>query len=120
MLNDSTCLKDVLRQYDGQEDQAYTVHLVCASHRMPANKTTTEQVLENANPISTARNTIEHMRLSNTSNVQNQSHNNNNVAAQHTPGQLYSTQQYFDPRNSQQMAWMQQAYTHYFTQYMQL
>ncbi|KOC68612.1 Homocysteine-responsive endoplasmic reticulum-resident ubiquitin-like domain member 2 protein [Habropoda laboriosa] len=120
LLKDTICLKDVLRQCDGQADQAYTVHLVCASQKTSANKMTNEQVVENTSTIPTARSTIEHMRLNNTNNVQNQSQNINNVTMQHTPAQLYSTQQYFDPRNSQQMAWMQQAYSHYFTQYMQL
>lgn len=32
LLNDSAMLKDVLRQYDGQE--THTVHLVCSSSRM--------------------------------------------------------------------------------------
>lgn len=32
LLNDSAMLKDVLRQYEGQE--THTVHLVCASSRM--------------------------------------------------------------------------------------
>ncbi|CAL7945574.1 unnamed protein product [Xylocopa violacea] len=120
LLNDSSCLKDVLRHCDGQEDQAYTVHLVCALQKTFANKMATEQIIENTITTPTARSIIEHTRLNNINNVQNQSQNINNVAIQHTPAQLYSTQQYFDPRNNQQMAWMQQAYTHYFTQYMQL
>lgn len=118
LLNDSVCLKDVLRQCDGQEDQTYIVHLVCASQKASAN--TMEQIIKNTNTIPTARSTIVHMRLNDQSNVQNQSQNMNNISMQHTPTQLYSVQQYFDPRNSQQVAWMQQAYTHYFTQYMQL
>lgn len=116
LLNDSTCLKDVLRQCDGQEDQAYTVHLVCASQKMMP-----EQNKESTSSItSSTRTTVEYARLNNTNNVQNLAENVNNFTIQHSPTQLYSTQQYFDPRNSQQMAWMQQAYTHYFTQYMQL
>ena len=116
----------MLRHCDGQEDQTYIIHLVCASQKILTNKIMTDQVVENTNIISAVRST-EHMRLNNTNNIQNQSqhnnnnnnNNNNNVAMQHTSAQLYSTQ-YFDPRNSQQMAWMQQAYNHYFTQYMQL
>lgn len=118
LLNDTTCLKDVLRHCSGQENQTYIVHLVCAMQKMPANTpATTGQTAENAN--ATMRSTTEQSRLNNASNVQNQTQSANNVAMQHAPAQLYSTQ-YFDPRNSQQMAWMQQAYTHYFTQYMQL
>ncbi|KZC11760.1 PREDICTED: homocysteine-responsive endoplasmic reticulum-resident ubiquitin-like domain member 2 protein [Dufourea novaeangliae] len=115
LLNDSTCLKDVLRLCDGQEDQAYTVHLVYASQKVSA-----QNIVESTSVISSVRSAVEHARLNNTNNVQNQGQNVNNVTIQHTPTQLYSTQQYFDPRNSQQIAWMQQAYTHYFTQYMQL
>ncbi|CAK9833690.1 Homocysteine-responsive endoplasmic reticulum-resident ubiquitin-like domain member 2 protein [Anthophora retusa] len=120
LLNDTICLKDVLRQCDGQADQAYTIHLVCASQKTSANKTTNKHIVESTSTIPAARSTIDHMRLNSTNNVQNQSQNINNVTMQHTPAQLYSIQQYFDPRNSQQMAWMQQAYTHYFTQYVQL
>lgn len=82
---------------------------------MWTNKPVSDQnrTTENADMVSTSRN----IRLR-TNNVRNQIHENVNVAAQ--PQQLYSPQQYFDPQNSQQLAWMQQAYTHYFTQYMQL
>lgn len=115
MLNDSAQLKDILRQCDGSEDQSYTVHLVCTPQKMYTAKVmdqnrSTEQ---NVDTASAARYT--HIR---SNNVQNQSHENTNItASQH---QQYLPQQYLDPRNSQQLAWMQQAYTHYFTQYMQL
>lgn len=109
----------MLRQCNGQEDQTYIVHLVCASQKTSTNKIN-EQVVENTKTISSTRSIVENTRLNNTNNIQNQSQHITNVATQHTPAQLYSTLQYFDPRNSQQMAWMQQAYTHYFTQYMQL
>lgn len=119
LLNDPTCLKDVLRQCDGLEDQSYTVHLVCASQKMCAKKTTSKQVTENVVPDTRSAGE-QHIRLNNANNVQNMTQDNVNVVTQHNPTQLYSTHQYFDPRNSQQMAWIQQAYTHYFTQYMQL
>lgn len=107
-------LKDVLRKCDDIEDQAYTVHLVCTPQKTWAGKITSDQNwTESADAVSTSRN----IRLR-TNNSQNQIHENANVAAQ--PQQLYSPQQYFDPQNNQQLAWMQQAYTHYFTQYMQL
>lgn len=115
LLNDSSQLKDILRQHDGLEDQAYTVHLVCTSQKTYSAKTTSDQNLtteKNADTTSSMRNS--HIR---SNSVQNQTHENANVTA---PQQMYLPQQYFDPRNSQQMAWMQQAYTHYFTQYMQL
>ena len=119
LLNDSMCLKDILRQCDGQTDQVYTVHLVCACQKTSTNKAP-EQDMESITTLAAARRAIEHARLSGANGAQNQEQNVNNVATQHAPTRLYSTQQYFDPRNSQQMAWMQQAYTHYFTQYMQL
>ncbi|XP_015179620.1 PREDICTED: homocysteine-responsive endoplasmic reticulum-resident ubiquitin-like domain member 2 protein [Polistes dominula] len=115
LLNDSSCLKDILRQCDGLEDQAYIIHLVCTSQKMCANKVSDRtQTSESVNVVNSAiRNNVDHISPS-----QNQS--TNNIITQPPPTQLYSMQQYFDPRNSQQVAWMQQAYTHYFTQYMQL
>lgn len=110
MLNDSAQLKDILRQCDGSEDQAYTLHLVCTLQKMcTANATLDQnQSIERNMDAASATNYI---RLFHFDNVQNQSQENVNVTA---------SQQYLDPRNSQQIAWMQQAYTHYFTQYMQL
>lgn len=115
MLNDSAQLKDILRQCDGLEDQAYTVHLVCTPQKMYTAKATDQNrsTEQNVDTVSATRYT--HIR---SNNVQNQNHENANItASQH---QQYLPQQYLDPRNSQQLAWMQQAYTHYFTQYMQL
>lgn len=114
MLNDSAQLKDILRQHDGLEDQAYTVHLVCTPQKMCSAKTSDQNstIEKNTDTASSMRNN--HIR---SNSVQNQNHENANVTA---PQQMYLPQQYFDPRNSQQLAWMQQAYTHYFTQYMQL
>ncbi|EFN61321.1 Homocysteine-responsive endoplasmic reticulum-resident ubiquitin-like domain member 2 protein [Camponotus floridanus] len=116
LLNDSAQLKDILRQRDGLEDQAYTVHLVCTSQKMYTAKPTSNQNLtieKNTDTTSSMGNS--HIR---SASVQNQNHENANATA--PPSQMYLPQQYFDPRNSQQLAWMQQAYTHYFTQYMQL
>ena len=116
MLNDSAQLKDILRQCDDSEDQSYTVHLVCTPQKMCTTNATSDQnrsTERNVDAASAMRNT--HVR---SNNVQNQSHENANVTtSQH---QQYLSRQYLDPRNSQQLAWMQQAYTHYFTQYMQL
>ncbi|XP_029672191.1 homocysteine-responsive endoplasmic reticulum-resident ubiquitin-like domain member 2 protein [Formica exsecta] len=114
LLNDSAQLKDILRQHDGLEDQAYTVHLVCTPQKMCSAKTSDQNstIENNTDTASSMRNN--HIR---SNSVQNQNHENANVTA---PQQMYLPQQYFDPRNSQQLAWMQQAYTHYFTQYMQL
>ncbi|XP_070530256.1 homocysteine-responsive endoplasmic reticulum-resident ubiquitin-like domain member 2 protein isoform X2 [Cardiocondyla obscurior] len=114
LLNDSAQLKDVLRQCDGLEDQSYTVHLVCTPQKYTANSMDQKRLAEKyMDTATTARNV--HIR---NNNVQNQSHESEDItASQH---QQYLSQQYLDPRNSQQLAWMQQAYTHYFTQYMQL
>lgn len=109
LLNDSARLKDILRQCSDSEDQAYTVHLVCTPQ-----KTWTAKVTDQTG---TTENTDVTRNIRTRTNVQNQSHENANVTTQ--PQQMYSPQQYFDPQNSQQLAWMQ-AYTHYFTQYMQL
>ncbi|GAB1858990.1 Homocysteine-responsive endoplasmic reticulum-resident ubiquitin-like domain member 2 protein [Camponotus japonicus] len=116
LLNDSAQLKDILRQRDGLEDQAYTVHLVCTPQKIYTAKPTSNQNLtieKNTDATSSMRNSP----IRSTS-VQNQNHENANATAPQS--QMYLPQQYFDPRNSQQLAWMQQAYTHYFTQYMQL
>jgi len=43
LLNDSLQLKDILRQCDGIEDQAYTVHLVCTPQKICAAKLTLDQ-----------------------------------------------------------------------------
>lgn len=116
LLNDSAQLKDILRQRDGLEDQSYTVHLVCTPQKIYTAKPTSNQNLtveKNTDTTSSMRNS--HIR---SASVQNQNHENANATAPQS--QMYLPQQYFDPRNSQQLAWMQQAYTHYFTQYMQL
>lgn len=118
-MNNSSCLKDILRHCDGLEDQAYTIHLVCTPQKNCANNLFDQtQVNENVNINSTIRSDAEYIRTLN--NIQSRHQSTNNVMTQSSPTQLYSMQQYFDPRNSQQVAWMQQAYTHYFTQYMQL
>ncbi|XP_046813107.1 homocysteine-responsive endoplasmic reticulum-resident ubiquitin-like domain member 2 protein [Vespa crabro] len=118
LLNNSSYLKDILRHCDDLEDQAYTIHLVCTSQKNCANKVFDRtQVNESVNVNSAIRNNVDYIR---TNNIQSQNQSTNNIITQPSPTQLYSMQQYFDPRNSQQVAWMQQAYTHYFTQYMQL
>ncbi|XP_012217250.1 homocysteine-responsive endoplasmic reticulum-resident ubiquitin-like domain member 2 protein [Linepithema humile] len=117
LLNDSARLKDILRQCDDLEDQFYTIHLVYTPQKTCAVKITPDQnctINRDADTISAIRNS--HTR---SNSVQNQSQENINVTASQSQ-QMYLPEQYFDPRNSQQLAWIQQAYTHYFTQYMQL
>jgi len=116
LLNDSARLKDVLRQCDDLEDQFYTVHLV-----YPSRKTCTAKIISDQNhTVDRDGNTMSTIRNSHTrsNSGQNQSQENNVTAPQSQ--QMYLPEQYLDPRNSQQLAWIQQAYTHYFTQYMQL
>lgn len=117
LLNDSTYLKDALRQCDEQQDKTYTVHLVCAPQKPSANKMTPEKVAESSGTF-TARTTMENTRLNNSNNIQSQSQDNNNNITQHT--QFYPLQQQFAPMNNQQVTWMQQAYVNYITQYIQL
>ncbi|XP_046752072.1 homocysteine-responsive endoplasmic reticulum-resident ubiquitin-like domain member 2 protein isoform X1 [Diprion similis] len=124
LLSDSAFLRDVLHHYGGgdQLDQSYTVHLVCAptmpfyTDKARTNTSTNGQdgnmgVLQPdavLNPVQSER-------------LQSQSLESEEV---NNPGsssaQLYSTQRYYNQLNSQQIAWMQQAYTHYLTQYMQM
>ncbi|KAG7210760.1 hypothetical protein KM043_012254 [Ampulex compressa] len=116
LLSDSAHLRDVLRQLDSTEDQAYTVHLVCATKETPV-----EKIIPKVRTLADARRLIAAQTRSNpTINVQNQPQDTANIMTQHPLTQMYSAQQYFDPHNSQQVAWMRQAYRHYFTQYMQL
>lgn len=111
MLNDSVQLKDILRQYDDLKDQAFTVHLVCTPQKTSFKKSNQDQTTEK-NMDDAIRNTQSRSNSFQTSE-------NISSAVLHSQ-QRYLPQQYIDPRNNEQLAWMQQAYTHYFTQYMQL
>lgn len=117
LLSDSTCLKDALGQCGELQDRTYTVHLVCVPQNASGNKMTPEKVAE-ASDTFTTRNTMENTRLNNSDSVQNPSQDNNNNITQHT--QFYPLQQHFASMSSQQIAWMQQAYVNYITQYIQL
>ncbi|XP_012267965.1 homocysteine-responsive endoplasmic reticulum-resident ubiquitin-like domain member 2 protein [Athalia rosae] len=124
LLNDSVLLKDVLHHYGSEDlatDQSYTVHLVCT----PIKSTYMEKLLGSPGgnqglDVGAAQSTatpepVPIVRL------QSSSHENEDVdnLGSHTT-QSNITQRYYNQLNSQQMAWMQQAYTHYITQYMQL
>lgn len=117
LLNDSARLKDILRQHDDLENQFYTVHLVYTSKKTCAVKITSDQnriIDRDTDTMSPIRNSY-----TGSNSVQNESQENINVNASPSQ-QMYLPEQYFDPQNSQQLAWIQQVYTHYFTQYMQL
>lgn len=123
LLGDTVYLKDVLHRYGSgdQIDQSYTVHLVCAP-TMPyftdksrgAGTNGQEQGATVTRPEAIPE-PVQVDRLQ-SQNLENEEANNPGS----TPAQLYSAQRYYNQLNSQQMAWMQQAYTHYLTQYMQL
>lgn len=113
LLNDSVQLKDVLRQYDDLEDQAFTVHLVCTPQKTSFIKSNQDLTTEN-NMDDATRNA-----RNRSSSFHTQTSENTNSAVPQSQ-QRYLSPQYIDPRNNEQLAWMQQAYTHYFTQYMQL
>ncbi|XP_051171595.1 homocysteine-responsive endoplasmic reticulum-resident ubiquitin-like domain member 2 protein [Leptopilina boulardi] len=109
LLNDSACLKDVLRHYEDTEDQPFTVHLVCPTDKMGfENKI--DKSNESKNTLNSERN-LEQNRFD--------SVGQGTVNTQPT-AQTFPMQSFYGQLNSQQIAWMQQAYTHYLTQYMQL
>ncbi|XP_063995753.1 homocysteine-responsive endoplasmic reticulum-resident ubiquitin-like domain member 2 protein [Diachasmimorpha longicaudata] len=93
LLRDSMVLQDVLPQHYNQNtplDNTYIIHLVCTL------KPTTCRPLPSCQVTPSAVHTPDIMTSSST------------------------VQQYYSQLNSQQMAWMQQAYAHYLTQYMHL
>lgn len=112
LLNDSVCLKDVLRHYEDVEDQPFTVHLVCAQSKMSVEK-------KNESPESTKPTSSERSSADSNSQDRLDPLTQETINTQPT-GQAFLTQSYYGQLNTQQIAWMQQAYTHYLTQYMQL
>ncbi|XP_015595839.1 homocysteine-responsive endoplasmic reticulum-resident ubiquitin-like domain member 2 protein [Cephus cinctus] len=118
LLNDSSYLKDILRQYDSSDDQPFTMHLVCAPHKASIEKTDIEPTQTCAGENMGTENEVEILG-SRTERLEDINPENNSSSSQLPPVQLYS-QQFYGQFNGQQMAWMQQAYTHYLTQYMQL
>lgn len=117
LLNDSATLKDVLRQYEGQE--THTVHLVCTPKHMKS--TTTNPQMNQSNPTQpTAQNTSQ-VPLNNPQINRVSTENNTSTSPpQRVPnagpwGPPMDANQY-----AMQLAWMQQAYIQYMTQYMQL
>lgn len=121
VLNDSAYLKDILRQYDTLDcsDQSFTVHLVCTSHKVYLKKVSSNPTEAGAtmNTNTETEITNDHTRPD---RLLNQTQGNNDINAPPSPAQFYSTQQQYGQLNGQQMIWMQQAYMHYLTQYMQL
>ncbi|XP_060536616.1 homocysteine-responsive endoplasmic reticulum-resident ubiquitin-like domain member 2 protein [Cylas formicarius] len=126
LLCDSLVLKDILRQYEGQD--THTVHLVCTSNytgmstpkQVPVNSSTTEhQCNDRANNMASGANSTSN-NISPESTASSDMRDNRvpnlpwmNLNAQQIP-QMDLTQY------QMQLAWMQQAYMQYMTQYMQV
>ncbi|CAG9863534.1 unnamed protein product [Phyllotreta striolata] len=115
LLNDSVTLKDILRQYEGQE--THTVHLVCASKYI--------KTVPDAQPVAQSTPPAQ---------PQNADETPPPAAPQPTdagpsrPTEGPTNAPFFNLNNgnidanqyAMQMAWMQQAYFQYMAQYMQL
>ncbi|CAG9835177.1 unnamed protein product [Diabrotica balteata] len=116
LLNDTVTLKEILRQYEGQE--AHTVHLVCSSKYMQ-NVPETKPVSQTSTPNNTQN--------TNNSTTSSPATNENASGEQNTTG-FPQNMPYFNMNSGQidpnqyamQLAWMQQAYFQYMSQYMQL
>ncbi|XP_034951733.1 homocysteine-responsive endoplasmic reticulum-resident ubiquitin-like domain member 2 protein [Chelonus insularis] len=95
ILNDSMILKDVLQQNYNTNEEVYTIHLVCPTkpYMMKAKSTVNEL------PPSSSSSSSATSSLSSSSST---------------------VQEYYNRLNNQQIVWMQQAYTQYLTQYLQL
>lgn len=150
LLNDSLVLKDVLRQYDGQD--THTVHLVCTPRHTKLNNRPkpVTPVVENRNSeVSSANmaNPNTNGQSATSENVspetpaqhspQSSSHDNadsnriptafpnnglpnNGFPWMHVNGQMPQMDLNNLNQYQLQMAWMQQAYMQYMAQYMQL
>nr|CAH7730444.1 unnamed protein product [Callosobruchus chinensis] len=116
LLNDSSTLKDVLRQFEGQE--VHTVHLVCTTKYTKPEEKTPLNNTNSGNPAPTAQTEFQSSQAnSRNENMVPDENPYNNMpwinanGPQATPADV---NQY-----AMQLAWMQQAYYQYMTQYMQ-
>lgn len=118
VLSDLVILKDVLQEHHIYTENTYIIHLVCKSltrYSTPITKqTTTTTSTINANTAGTTTTT--------TTNTETPTHPtvnlSNPVSAQSS---FMQYQQHPGVQlNNQQIVWMQQAYAHYLTQYMQI
>lgn len=117
LLNDSVILKDVLRQYEGQD--THTMHLVCSPRHSAIRK---QQPPPRQQP--------QQAEPANSSDTQpNRTNQQNNVPTDQRVPNLYPTAQQMNmnwirPENAEQFAlhmqMMQQAYFQYMTQYMNM
>lgn len=141
LLHDTVILKDILRCYEGQEK--HTVHLVCSPSRDISKLTSSNSVKMNSENQQSHQTTVSRNDQNDTSSddtSQSSSATNDGLrhrattesyptwddpqivwnvyAGQRTP---WSANNLYTPADfAQQMAWMQQAYAQYMSQYMQL
>lgn len=101
-------LKDVLRQYDGQE--THTVHLVCSSSRTGQ----TRQKQQPSSSVAAPRETVEEREEE--GRVPQMMENGNTVDDQRIPPAWTNAGNFDANRYAMHMAWMQQAYMQYMTQ----
>ncbi|CAG9821254.1 unnamed protein product [Phaedon cochleariae] len=123
LLTDTVTLKEVLRQYEGQE--THTVHLVCSSKytkNVQSEPTPVTQASLPNNPNETTGTGTGTPSTPITPNITREPSTPNNVPPNMPWGNLNSPQlNITDPNQyAMQLAWMQQAYFQYMTQYMQL
>lgn len=119
LLNDSVILKDVLRHFDGQE--THTVHLVCSPKF-----TKPVQDAVNQKPTVTDRTNNVNTNSSQPQGT-NQGQSTHGIPQPNIMPQNINWENFNRPLNvvdpnqyAAQLAWMQQAYFQYITQYMNL
>lgn len=136
LLNDSVILKDILRQYEGQD--THTVHLVCTPPLVTTKMINRPRQMERRNSGEVAANpsnTPASTQPATAAEVTTQPTTNNARVPAAFPHERYpengfpwtqyaeqTPQMNLNTLNQYQlqMAWMQQAYMQYMTQYMQL
>ena len=112
LLGDSVVLKDILRQYDGQD--THTVHLVCSpnqKHGSPSKKPMTQPPTQRDNSTNATETSTTRVPAPSTGE-----------ADQRVPPnfQWYNNNGQNDDQYAMQFAMMQQAYMQYMTHYMNL
>lgn len=105
-----------MRHYEDTEDQPFTVHLVCPNDKMGVNENKLDKSNESNN--NNKKNTLNSER--NAEQNRFDSIGGQGTVNTQPTAQTFPIQSFYGQLNSQQIAWMQQAYTHYLTQYMQL
>lgn len=142
LLHDTVILKDILRCYEGQEK--HTVHLVCSPSRDVLKTSSSHSAKMNSGTHQPHQHTVSRNDQNTTSSEETSQSNsapNSNDGLRHRTNDSHVTWDdpqmmwgiYADQRTpwstnnlynqadfAQQMAWMQQAYAQYMTQYMQL